>query len=236
MGCAGVEKLLYPMWKRPDQGAEAFREQLLDELAPALLEKGLRGLRLCVADEAVAKAAGLRQETLCPAADALVSVWLDSAVFREPLESDIAKYCERYWGFLVTESAPLVQEQPADARMQGWTQVVFLERPPALPEEDWLELWQGSHTAVAIDTQSTFAYRQNVVVRHLCGEAPPIHAVVEESFPDAAMDSPHAFYDAGSDEELQQRVEAMIQSCARFIDFERITVIPMSDYLLKDLV
>lgn len=229
-----MEKLVYPLWKRPDQDARQFREQLLGQLAPALLDQQVRALRVCVADDAVSQAAGLRQEKLCPAADALVSLWLDTAVYRQPLEAVLAACCARHCGFLVTESAPLAETRPTRGRVRGWTQVVFLERPPMLSEEDWLALWQGSHTAVAIETQSTFAYRQNAVVRQVCGEPLPIHAIVEESFPEAAMGSPHAFYNAGSDEELQRRVEAMIESCARFIDFERITVIPMSDYLLLD--
>ena len=102
-----------------------------------------------------------------------------------------------------------------------------------MSEADWLAVWLGSHTGIAIETQSTFAYRQNVVTRVLTEGAPEIHAVVEESFPDAAMTSPHAFYDVESDEELKARVGTMIESCARFIDFERINVMPMSDYLLK---
>jgi hypothetical protein len=228
-----MEKLLYPLWKPSGTPPGAFCEQLLGELAADLLEEGVRGLRLCIADEDVARADGLRQEKLCPAADAVVSLWVDSAVYREPLETLIASHCARYCGYLVTESAPLVHEQPAGERMPGWTQVVFLERPAAMSEADWLAVWQGSHTATAIDTQSTFAYRQNVVVRRLTEDAPAIHAIVEESFPDAAMDSPHAFYDAGSDEQLQQRIEAMIESCARFIDFERLNVTPMSDYLFR---
>jgi hypothetical protein len=230
-----MEKLQYLLWKQPQASAGAFRKQLLDDLAPALLARGVLGLRLCVADEDVAAAAGLRQEKLCPAADALVSLWVDKGQEREGLEANLAACCERFCGFLVRESAPLVHDQQRGQRMDGWTQVVFLERPPAQSPEDWLEVWQGSHTPVVIETQSTFAYRQNLVLQPLSGNAPPIDAIVEESFPAAAMDSPYAFYDADSDEQLRQRVEAMIESCARFIDFERITVIPMSDYLLKDV-
>jgi len=52
-------------------------------------------------------------------------------------------------------------------------QVVLLRKPPRLSHEQWLEIWLGSHTQVAIDTQSTFGYRQNVIVRPLTFAAPP---------------------------------------------------------------
>ena len=51
------------------------------------------------------------------------------------------------------------------------------------------------------------------------------------------MTSDHAFYATGGDEAvLQRNMTAMIESCSRFIDFEQIDVIPMSEYLVKPLV
>jgi hypothetical protein len=59
---------------------------------------------------------------------------------------------------------------------------------------------------------------------------------VEENFPPGAMTSDHDFYDTdGDDEQLQQRMTEMMNSCVRFIDFESIDVIPMSEYLVKPL-
>lgn len=227
-----MEKILYPLWKRADQDAEAFRQSLLD-LSPSLIEAGAKGLRLAVADSAVAAGENLRQAKLCDAPDGLLSVWMDSNVYRNKLESVFASHCDHFHAYLVTESTPLVPDQPLGERMNGWTQVVFLERPSGMSEEDWLTVWQGSHTPIAIETQSTFAYRQNAVVRTLSEGAPVIHAIVEESFPDAALSSPLAFYGARSEEELQVLVGKMIDSCARFINFDRLNVTPMSDYLLK---
>jgi len=52
-----------------------------------------------------------------------------------------------------------------------------------LDEATWLARWQDDHTQVAIDTQSTFGYTQNAVVRALTEDSPPISAIVEELFP-----------------------------------------------------
>ncbi|TXS96263.1 hypothetical protein FV139_01830 [Parahaliea maris] len=235
-----MEKLVYPLWNVEGGDGDALRERLLGETVPALLASdGTRAVRLTVADSRVAPASGKRIARLPPAPDAVLSLWLDNAGARSEQESAIAAAVERFDCLLVTEAEPIVnrdQAPDANGRLPGWCQVVFLETPPRLSRQEWLEIWQGSHTAVAIQTQSTFAYRQNVVVRRFTeGERLP-DAMIEENFPLEAMTSDHAFYDAADDAQLQARVQAMMDSCARFIDFDRMDVIPMSEYVFGELL
>jgi hypothetical protein len=230
-----VEKLIYPLWEPAAADGNDFCDHLLEDLAPRLLEEGVRGLRLAVVDDAVSPAQSLRQQKLCEAPAAMISLWLDSAWRREPVEALIAGHSRRFCGYVVAESAPLVAAEAPGERVVGMNQVVFLERPPRLSREQWLHIWLNQHTGIAIETQSTFAYRQNIVVRQVCGDDLRVDAIVEEAFPAAAMTSPHAFYDVQTDAELQSRLTAMIESCARFIDFDRISVTPMSDYLIRQL-
>ena len=228
-----MEKILYPVWKPAAMDANAFRDMLLEDLCPELIGLEVRGLRVSVVDSDVAAAAGLRQENSRPVMDAMLSVWLDSAVFRRDVEQAIEARVARMVGYLVTESEPLVSGASVGERTPGMAQVVFLQRPRRLSEQQWLEIWQGSHTQVAIDTQSTFGYRQNVIIRPMTYAAPPFDAIIEENFPDQAMSSQHAFYGVETDEELQANLKAMIDSCVRFIDFDKIDVIPTSEYLVK---
>ncbi|GAB3287159.1 EthD domain-containing protein [Parahaliea aestuarii] len=233
-----MEKLIYPLWA--SSAGDALRDRLLTDIIPALRAcEGTRAVRLTVADSAVAAAAAKRVERLPPAPDAVLSLWLDNGGDRARQEALLATACDRFDCLLVTEAEPIVnRDQPAgpDGRVPGWCQVVFLETPPRLSRAEWLEVWQGSHTRVAIDVQDNFAYRQNVVVRAFCeGERLP-DAMIEEDFPAAAMTSDHAFYGAPDDAELQRRVQAMMDSCARFIDFDRIDVLPMSEYVFGDLL
>jgi hypothetical protein len=230
-----MEKILYPVWRDVALEPDAFRDQLLERLAPQLLEAGVRGLRISAVDSDVSAAAGLRQENCRPVMDALISAWLDSSVLRGPVETLIESHVSRMTGYLVTESAPLVTATPEGERTPGMAQVVFLQRPQRLSEQRWLEIWHGSHTQVAIDTQSTFGYRQNVITRAMTYAAPPFDAIVEENFPAEAMRSQHAFYGVETDAELQANQRAMIDSCVRFIDFEKIDVIPTSEYVIKAL-
>lgn len=235
-----MEKLIYPVWKTGSQDGEQFRRILLEELAPVLLEdENLRGLRMAFVDDAVAEAAGKRMQQLhTTLPDGLLSVWVNDGGARGTIDAVLGKHVQAYSSYLVVEAEPIVNDlyPAADGqRVTGMCEVVFLQRPQRLTEAQWLEIWQGSHTQVAIDTQSTFGYRQNVVVRPLTEGAVAFDAMVEENFPADAMRSDHAFYgvEEGDDAGLQARQTAMFDSCARFIDFDRIDVIPMSEHLLK---
>ena len=237
-----MEKLLYPLWKQDRLTGDEFREELLGMLAPELTAlKDIHGLRLCVADSAVAAAARRRMEGCAPVPDALLSLWVDFAGAASRWEPLIDARVARRAAYLVAEGEPLVNQsvhpsRPGE-RVYGMCHVVFLSAPAGMSQEDFLATWKDSHTRVAIETQSTFGYRQNLVVRRLSDDARPCHAVVEENFPPEAMTDDHAFYATGGDEAvLRKHMQAMMESCARFIDFDTIDVIPMSEYLVKPLV
>ncbi len=236
-----MEKIMYPVWKPAAVSADAFRDDLLQQLAPQLAAlQAVHGLRICVADSAVAPAAKRRMESHAPLPDAVLSLWVDYAGGAAQWEPLIAARVERKCAYLVAEAEPLVSRErhpsaPGE-RVYGMCHVVFISPPAQMTREEWLAVWKDSHTQIAIDTQSTFGYRQNLVVRHLGENTPPCHALVEENFPPEAMTSDHAFYATGGNEELlQANMKAMMASCARFIDFQKIDVIPMSEYLIKPL-
>lgn len=227
-----MEKIMCALWC--DQQGDSLREHLLqDLLGPLRALPYVHAVRLTVVDSAVDAAAGKRMASRdLPAA--VVSVWLDEVRRYPELLPTLAAVATRHDAYLVTESEPLVNTRHPAApgeRGFGFCQVVFLRRPAQQSVDDWLAIWQGSHTQIAIDTQDTFGYRQNVVVRALNPDAHPVHAIVEENFPPEAMTSDHAFYAAPDDETLAANMKAMMESCARFIDFEHIDVIPMSEYL-----
>ena len=236
---------MYALWRPDELDDAAFARRSLDEAGPALVAAGARGVRLNVIDDEVAPGAamspaGLRRSTMDPPIAAVASVWMDSAVrhLRHPFDEVLADHASRVAGYLVTESEPLAQPGPAPgtgARTDGFTQVAFLRRPARLTREAWLERWHDHHTQVAIDTQSTFAYRQNLVVDALSDDAPPIAAIVEESFPIAALTDWYAFYDAvGDDERFRAHVDAMVASTETFLDHETdLDVLPTSEYVLR---
>ncbi|MFC6672043.1 hypothetical protein [Marinobacterium aestuariivivens] len=228
-----MEKLVYLVWGNNDCRGDALRHKLQNALEPVLPQ--IRRLSLCVDDDAVRPAEALRQDCLRPSPDAFVHIWVDTAFRRAPLEQALRETGLRIAGYLVTESEPLVVDRALenDTRVPGMCQTVCLTRPPRLSEEAFFDIWLNSHTQVAIDTQSTFGYRQNVIARPLTYGAPPLTAIIEENFPAEAMSSQHAFYGATDDDQLEARQQAMIDSCVRFIDFDKIDVVPTSEYRLK---
>lgn len=231
-----MEKIIYLLWRDPQQDAAIFTDGLRSQLAPALRQAGARHLCLNLDDADVRAASALRQKTLDVQPDAIAQVWVDSAIafLRRDVDAVIGAHAARHAAYLVTESAAIVNRmhppQPG-MRTHGFAQLAFLRRPQRLDYAQWLDIWHNTHTKVAIETQSNFEYRQNVVVRTLSDGAPAIDAFVEECFPPAAMSDPYVFFDAVGDEaKFQRNLDAMMTSVHRFIDMDAIDVLPTSQY------
>ena len=135
----------------------------------------------------------------------------------------------------VTESQPLpAPATGADGRCDGMANLAFLRRPARMDREEWLRTWLEEHTPVAIETQSTTAYTQHVVVRALTDDAPVIDGVVEEVFPIEATRDLGVFFDSrGSDERMGANIEAMTSSTARFLDDGTVDAIPTGRYVMR---
>ncbi len=234
-----MEKVIYLVWRDPGMKAGQFADKLRQDLAQRLLALGARGVQVNVQDAAVAPAAGLRMINTRPQPEAMISVWVDSAVdaLRTPYDKAVACDVQGMAAYLVSESVPirntLHPPQPGQ-RTEGWAQVALLARPARLAPETWRDIWQNSHTQIAIDTQSTFLYVQNLVTRVLTYAAPVYDAIVEEGFPVAAMTDPRCFFDAvGDAAKFKRNTQAMMDSCQRFIDRDRIDVLPTSQYVIR---
>jgi hypothetical protein len=235
-----VEKVDYVLWRPPGTTRAAFAEGLHGPVADALLAAGARGLQVNVADEAVA-AGIMKLVHTDPQMEAVLGVWVDSATTarRRPFDAAVA-VAGWFAAYLVTESEPRPDPDPPTPgeRTRGFANLAFLRRPPSLDQATWLKHWQDDHTPVAIDTQSTFRYVQDVVVRPLTDGAPAIDGIVEECFPIEALTDLHAFFDARSDAgpddaRLTENLGRMNDSVARFGANESIDVVPTSEYVVR---
>lgn len=230
-----MEKLIYLLWKRAEQPLRDWQAQLRGALGQRLIDAGAQSLQFNAVDDEVASGAGLRIISR-PAPDGFVAFWLPSANYRHDCEELLRGAHTRIAGYLVTESCIKAGDEfrATGQRSQGFALIGFLQRPPRLSEAEWLKIWLDSHTQVAVDTQSTFRYVQNVVSRRLSDDAPPLDALVEEGFPIAALTDPQAFYAAVGDEQKYRRhLKMMMDSCNRFIDFDRIDSMPTSEYIVS---
>lgn len=232
---------MFLAWRPEGSSPERFAASLIDEVGPAMVVAGALAVQVNVADDAVAAGAPHRRSTGPEPVEAVVSAWVDSAVthLRAPIDACLGDAGVRAVGYLVSESVPLAPADPpvAGRRQPGYTQVALLRRPDHLDADTWRSRWQDHHTDVAIHTQSTTAYRQNLVVHALHPDAPPIVAIVEETFPIEALTDPYVFFDAvGDDARFSAHVDAMVASTSTFIDADHgLDVLVTSEHPIRVL-
>jgi len=204
-------------------------------VADALLELGVPGLSVNVRDDAVRHSL-MTLTTLDPPVAAVVSMWTQQC-YGDQMSSALAlleKECDQLAAYLVTESVPLgAPATESGRRTAGLANIALLRRPAELDQATWLTRWQRDHTSVAIETQSTFGYTQNWVVRTLTPNAPGIAGIVEELFPVEAITDLKAFFGAADDKDLQNRISQMVASTTAFGANENIDTVPTSRYVLK---
>ncbi len=231
-----MEKVICALWASEGESRADYGARLVAELPRALKATGASRIRINIRDAIVEPAAPLVQQWQQPQQDAVVQFWLPSAnaIFRQQVDAVLAEMSGRFEAWLVAESTiiPNMQHQPAPgSRTWGWSQASFISFRPDMTWQDAVAHWHSHHTRVAIDTQSNFEYVQNIIVRPLTSSAQSYGAFVEECFPLDAMTDGRVFFDAVEDEaKFDQNTKAMVDSCAGFIDFARIDIIPTSQH------
>ena len=140
-------------------------------------------------------------------------------------------------GVSVLESVALANTTRRAApgeRTPGVNVVACIAAAPGVSRGEFLERWLDRHRTVALETQATYAYVRNAVVRALTPDAPAWDGIVEEGFPPEAFGDPMVWYRARSREELRERLERMLESCRSFLDLARVEQHPLSEYRFED--
>lgn len=228
-----MEKVIITLRGTP--GDETWCTKLRTEVTDDLLALGAPGLSVNVRDEAVGHSL-MTLTTLDPPFVGFVSIWTPQCYGPHVLGAlaRLEPECDFLDAYLVTESVPMAPPQTtAGARTEGLANVALLRRPDGIDAETWFKRWHMDHTSVAIETQSTFAYTQNAVVRRLTAGAPTIDAIVEELFPIEATRDLHVFFDAADDAQLNDRMEQMVASTAAFGANDNVDSVPTSRYLFR---
>jgi hypothetical protein len=224
-----MEKLVYVLFgsKSPNPAA----------LAAELAAHGARRIAVNVSDEHVAAKLGSRITRLDPTLAAVVSFWLESALDRSALERTLAGVSSKLAGYSVLESVALANTTHVAApseRTPGVNMIACIAPKTGQPYDAWLEHWLEEHRRVALETQASYAYVRNIVVRALTPGAPPWRGIVEEGFAAETVGDPMAWYKAGgSQQKLQANLGRMIASCQAFLDLDRVESHPFSEYLFE---
>jgi len=227
-----MEKLVYLVHQSLDTPGPDLRASLIEKAVPALRRAGASRIGISVHDEHVAQGEGVVIRRADPPVRALVGFWMENSDDRSPCEDALAPAAAALHGYLVVESRPLVHTPPVGERAPGANLVTAIRKRADIDEAEFLERWNEEHRKVALETQSTFAYVRNAVVRPLTREAPAWDGVVEESFPIEALTDPHVWYDCADEAEYRRRLERMMASVTAFLDLSHMESTPMSEYWL----
>ena len=219
---------------RSAQPDDRWCQRLRGPVSAELLDLGLPGLTVNVKDSDVRDSL-MTLTTLDPPAVAVVSLWAQQS-YAPAVQAALAMLrdeCDALAAYLVTESVPLPFASEPRSRTTGFANIALLRRPARLDAETWRTRWHIDHTPVAIETQSTFGYTQNEVVRPLTPDAPALAAIVEELFPIEAVTDVKAFFGADDDDELTRRMTRMVASTSAFGASENVDTVPTSRYVLR---
>jgi hypothetical protein len=217
---------MYAAWG-DDLPARLQDERLHQRLGDA----GVRRLQLNLDDADVAPA--MRIATGPEHIRAMVSTWSDADV-ADGVTAALTAATTTLAGWEVDERLPIPPpDSPHGERMDALANVAVLRRPEELPRDEWLHRWLVDHTPIAIATQATFGYVQNIVTRQVTDTSPRVvDALVEELFPSAGMVDMHAFYGSGGDDgELNDRLTRLMASVSRIGFDHDIDLVPSSRYV-----
>ncbi len=237
-----MEKISYVIWKPAGVSDVAFRDQLVGDTAKRILDTpGVHGLSILCPDETTEALAPARITQVDDPHCGMVNVWVDlaDALDRAPIELAVRDVTARLVGYLMVESVPLLNTThtaAVGARTPGTTLMTSITPKEGMAYDAFLEHWQVIQREVAMETQCTYRYVRNVVVRPLTKGAPPWAGIVEEGFPTEAVTDPMLWYKAnGSQEKLEENRGRMIESVSAFLDLSKIESHPTSEYVLKTL-
>ncbi|BBX96528.1 EthD domain-containing protein [Mycobacterium lacus] len=228
-----MEKVIAVLMRPEPDDAWCARQR--GPVADALLGLGVPGLSVNVRDSAVRHSL-MTLTTLDPPVAAVVSLWTQQCYGAQTAAALrlLAQECEQLGAYVVTESVPMrAPALESGSRTPGLANIALLRRPAGLDQETWLNRWQRDHTTVALETQATFGYTQNWVVRTLTPGAPGIAGIVEELFPAEAITDVKAFFGAADENDLRHRLGRMVSSTTAFGANENIDTVPTSRYVFR---
>ena len=128
-------------------------------------------------------------------------------------------------------ATPLTPPLLTEETFSGTMQLCCFERREGLPDAALEQIWFQEHVQVALDTQNTLGYRQNLVLRSSHDQ---LDGIVEEYFSIEAANSLTAFFADGDDEvKMMSNIHVLTESSQRLLDLERSSVIHMTEHRLR---
>ena len=232
---------MYGLWRRPDQDIDPIRTTLLEQVAPALLDLGVAGLRVCV-EEPEGKAYRVGVE---PGRQPAGRVRLDlDRQLRQPgaprgraggrRRAVLRVDRRRERGALATattapgptaSSRPACRSPPSSTRRRGST-----TRPST-----------GSGTASTRRSASRstrfWLYVRNQVLRSITPGAPPVRGIVYEAVPtdEHMLDFTQFFGCADEPDQLMDNIQRVDDHMDTFGNTATLQCVPMREWIFRTL-
>lgn len=233
-----MEKLVYGLWRRPDQAVDPIRSTLVEEVGPELLELGVAGLRICV-EEPVGKAYRVGANPDGGLLAASVSIWIDSYDHRGPHEAVLARAETQVHGWLVAESVALGYGErrtwPDGERSPGLSITTFFDKKAGVDDETFFRIWHGEHTPLSFDIHPFWLYVRNQVMRPITPGAPSVRGIVYEAVPadEDMLDFTRFFGCADEPDRLMDQIAVVNDHMDTFGNTSTLQCVPMREWILK---
>jgi hypothetical protein len=234
-----MEKLVYLVWDRPSTDRTALQEQLLGQVAPALLAAGAERLEIHVDDDGSTIDGPMPPPGTELPVRAACSFFVDAHDRRTPFEATIGDLGVRTAGYLVTEA--LVddfgsndrrgpRDWPAGARSPGVVTFTVLRRNPTFDPRSFREFWYGHQSPMSGQIQPRERYVRNTVIHPVTAGAPPYDGIVHESWPSTdVVADPIEFH--GGQEVGPENLRVMLDSVTQVFDLGTLRSVALSEYL-----
>jgi hypothetical protein len=235
-----MEKLVYGLWRRPDQDIDPIRKALLDDVAPALLDAGVDGLRINVEEpEGKILRVGANPDGALLAAT--VSIWLDSYDNRGPHEAAIERAGAQTFGWIVSESVARGYGEhrtwPDGERSPGLSITTFFDKKEGIADEDFYRIWHGEHTPLSFDIHPIWLYVRNQALRPITPGAPSVRGIVYEAVPtdEDMLDFVRFFGCADDPSKLGEQIQRVDDHMNTFGNTATLQCTPMREWIFKTL-
>jgi hypothetical protein len=233
-----VEKLVYGLWRRPDQDLDPLRAGLLERVAPALLELGVPGLRICV-EEPAGKAYRVGANPDGSVLAASVSLWIDSYDNRAPHEAALADVDATAFGWIVAESEARSYGEhrtwPDGERSPGLSITTFFDKKDGIDDDAFYRIWHGEHTPLSFEIHPFWLYVRNQVLRPITPGAPSVRGIVYEAVPtdEQMLDFNQFFGCPGEPDRLMAQITRVDDHMDTFGNRATLQCVPMREWIFR---
>jgi hypothetical protein len=235
-----MEKLVYGLWRRPDQDLDQIRSALLERVAPTLLDLRVDGLRINIEEPAgkiLRVNANPDGSLLC----ASVSLWLDSYDNRGPHESAITQAGTEVYGWIVAESIARGygdnRTWPDGEQSPGLSITTFFDKGEGVSDEDFYRIWHGEHTPLSFEIHPFWMYIRNQTLRSITPGAPTVRGIVYEAVPtdEDMLDLTRFFGCADDPSKLMDQIKRVDDHMDTFGNRATLQCVPMREWIFKTI-